>query len=155
FGSWREERNARWRLSGLQRGVVSLCGLEVTRTLRAPSQLTIQTSVSLLSASRSTLVTVYATHWPSGERCGSRTSRRRSRSSTVSGRLSAASADTAGARTDASRTRIAPAAGLRKRRVRPGWLMAPRLDEAPCYPDFAVPSAAVPARGRRRRCPCP
>src|SRR5262249_53254418 len=97
-----------------------------------------QTSVSLLSASRSTLVTVYATHWPSGERCGSRTSRKRSRSSTLSGRFSAACVDGAAARRDASSTGMAPAAGLLKRRVRPGWLMAPRLDEAPCYPDSAA-----------------
>src|SRR4029079_836736 len=74
FAPWREERNARYFPSGLQRGDDSLSAEEVTCTCCCPSQLTIQTSLSFLSVSRIARATVYATHLPSGERCGSRTS---------------------------------------------------------------------------------
>src|SRR5207237_4566648 len=55
----REVRNARYRLSGLQRGIRSLLsGVDVRRTCSAPSQLAIQRSVSRLSFSTSTESTV-------------------------------------------------------------------------------------------------
>src|ERR1035438_6444155 len=63
----RLDRNASQRPSGLQRGDVSFSGLVVMRRCCLPSQLVIQTSVSLLSAAVSTVLTVYATHFPSGE----------------------------------------------------------------------------------------
>src|SRR3954470_8180233 len=60
------------------------------RMFSFPSQLAIQTSVSFLSRAESATVTVYATHLPSGENCGSRTSRTRKMSLARSGRLAAA-----------------------------------------------------------------
>src|SRR5260370_27488159 len=54
----RLERNASQRPSGLQRGALSLSGLLVMRRCCVASQLVIQTSVSLLSAAASTVLTV-------------------------------------------------------------------------------------------------
>src|SRR5512140_3013890 len=71
---WRDEMNDRYLLSGLHRGEDSLSGDEVSWTSCAPSQLTIQTSESFLSVSLMARETTYATHLPSGDRCGSRTS---------------------------------------------------------------------------------
>src|SRR5574338_1446881 len=51
FVSCRDDRNARYFPSGLQRGVDSLSAVEVTWTCCCPSQLTIQTSLSFLSVS--------------------------------------------------------------------------------------------------------
>src|SRR6266540_3482192 len=76
FDPWRDERKARYFPSGLQRGDDSDSGVDVTWICCCPSQLTIHTSVSFLSVSLMARATVYATHLPSGERCGSRTSLR-------------------------------------------------------------------------------
>ena len=73
FAFWRDELKARYLPSGLQRGRLSLSGLDVSRSDRVPSQRTIQTSESLLSLALSALVTTYATQSPSGETCGSET----------------------------------------------------------------------------------
>src|SRR5262245_33825299 len=70
----REETNDRYLLSGLQRGCDSLSGDEVSWISWVPSQLTIQTSESFLSVSLMARDTTKATHFPSGDRCGSRTS---------------------------------------------------------------------------------
>src|SRR5436190_9444736 len=78
--SCRPDKNARYRPSGLQRGALSLSGLDVSRSVVAPSQLVIQISLSDLSFAESIVVTVYATHPPSGDICGSRTSLRWERS---------------------------------------------------------------------------
>src|SRR5262249_17533180 len=81
-------RNARYLLSGLHRGELSLLSVvEVSRICSAPSQLTIQISVSRLSFSTSTLPTVYATHFPSGETCGSPTALIFAKSSKAIGRF--------------------------------------------------------------------
>src|SRR6476646_6545503 len=55
-----------------------------------PSHDVIQTSVSLLSFAESVVVTVYATHFPSGESCGSFTFLTRYMSPTRMGRLATA-----------------------------------------------------------------
>src|SRR2546428_1961339 len=81
-------RNARYLLSGLHRGLLSLVSpVNVRRTCSEPSQLTIQMSVSRLSFSASTVPTVYATHFPSGDTCGSPTLLIFARSSTRIGRF--------------------------------------------------------------------
>src|ERR1035441_6281132 len=54
----RLDRNASQRPSGLHRGALSLSGLVVVRRCCLPSQLVIQTSVSLLSAATSTVLRV-------------------------------------------------------------------------------------------------
>src|SRR5215204_876962 len=72
----RDDTNERYLLSGLQRGCDSLSGDEVSWISWAPSQLAIQMSESFLSASLIARETTYATHLPSGDRCGSRTSLR-------------------------------------------------------------------------------
>src|SRR5687768_9541482 len=54
----RDERNARYFPSGLQRGADSPAGVEVTWICSRPSQLTIQISVSFLSVSRIERATV-------------------------------------------------------------------------------------------------
>src|ERR1035437_2354995 len=54
----RLDRNASQRPSGLHRGALSLSGLVVMRRCCLPSQLVIQTSVSLLSAATSTVLRV-------------------------------------------------------------------------------------------------
>src|SRR5450755_801997 len=54
----RLERNESQRPSGLHRGALSLSVLVVMRRCCLPSQLVIQTSVSLLSAALSTVLTV-------------------------------------------------------------------------------------------------
>src|ERR1039457_118315 len=54
----RLDRNDSQRPSGLQRGALSLSGLLVMRRCCWPSQLVIHTSVSLLSAALSTVLTV-------------------------------------------------------------------------------------------------
>src|SRR3990170_1758224 len=69
----RDDTNARYLLSGLQRGELSLSGDEVSCNCSLPSHFTIHTSVLRRSFSASMLLTVYATHRPSGERCGSPT----------------------------------------------------------------------------------
>src|SRR5207253_6438664 len=70
------------------RGELSLLSVvEVRRTCSAPSQLTIQISVSRLSFSASTAPMVYAIHLPSGETCGSPTALIFDKSSTAIGRL--------------------------------------------------------------------
>src|SRR5262245_46342264 len=71
---WREETNDRYLLSGLQRGCDSLSGDDVSWISCVPSQLAIQTSESFLSVSLIARDTTKATHLPSGDRCGSRTS---------------------------------------------------------------------------------
>src|SRR5436189_2964128 len=73
---WREDTNEMYLLSGLQRGCDSLSGDEVSWISRVPSQLAIQMSESFLSVSFTARDTTYATHLPSGDRCGSRTSLR-------------------------------------------------------------------------------
>src|SRR5579884_2275960 len=75
-GPGRDDRNVRYRPSGLQRGAVADASppLYVSRTLLLPSQPTIQISVICLSAAESTRPTVYAIHFPSGETRGSSTS---------------------------------------------------------------------------------
>src|ERR1035437_3548111 len=82
----RLDRNDSQRPSGLQRGALSLSVLVVMRKCCLPSQLVIQTSVSLLSAVLSTVLSVYATHFPSGEIWASRTSWKRCMSSIFSAR---------------------------------------------------------------------
>src|SRR5713226_8708665 len=62
----RDETNASHFLSGLHRGCDSFSLLVVSRTCVEPSHLTIQMSLSGLSAALSMLVSVYATHSPSG-----------------------------------------------------------------------------------------
>src|SRR5215203_3955660 len=74
FAPWRDETNDRYLLSGLQRGCDSPSGDEVSWISCVPSQLAIQMSVSFLSVSLIARETTYATHFPSGDRCGSRTS---------------------------------------------------------------------------------
>src|SRR4051812_26669650 len=69
----RDATNARYLLSGLQRGEDSPSGDEVSCSCSLPSHLTIQMSVLRRSLSASIVVTVYATHTPSGDRCGSPT----------------------------------------------------------------------------------
>ncbi len=69
----RDATNARYVPSGLQRGDDSSSGDEVSCRRALPSHLTIQMSVFRLSFSTSLVVAVYATHSPSGERCGSAT----------------------------------------------------------------------------------
>src|ERR1044072_8036573 len=81
FAPCRDERNARYFPSGLHRGDDSLSADDVSWICCWPSQLTIQMSLSFLSVSLIARATVYATHLPSGERCGSRTSLRLYRSS--------------------------------------------------------------------------
>src|SRR5882724_5995618 len=83
----REARKARYLPSGLHRGVDSLSLDEVSCTCSLPSQLTIHTSRLCLSFSTSVELTVYATHLPSGERCGSDTPWSFARSSNENGRL--------------------------------------------------------------------
>src|ERR1043165_3913246 len=73
---WRDDTNDRYLLSGLQRGCDSFSGDEVTWISCAPSQLAIQMSLSFLSVSLIARATTYATHLPSGDRCGSLTSRK-------------------------------------------------------------------------------
>src|SRR5262245_27401431 len=74
FAPWREDTNDRYLLSGLHRGCDSLSADEVSWISCVPSQLAIQTSLSFLSVSLMARETTKATHLPSGERCGSRTS---------------------------------------------------------------------------------
>src|SRR6478736_7374252 len=83
----RDARNARYLPSGLQRGVDSLSLDDVSCTCSLPSQLTIQTSRLCLSFSTSVVLTVYATHLPSGDRWGSETPRSFARSSYENGRF--------------------------------------------------------------------
>src|SRR5215213_4938274 len=73
----REATNARYLLSGLQRGDDSLSEDDVNCSCSLPSHFTIQMSVLRRSFSASMVVTVYATHTPSGDRCGSPTLRMR------------------------------------------------------------------------------
>jgi hypothetical protein len=54
----REERKERYRLSGLQRAELSPSGVDVSRIVCAPSQLVIQTSLSLRSRAVSAVPTV-------------------------------------------------------------------------------------------------
>src|SRR5829696_1465047 len=72
----REETNDRYLPSGLHFAEDSPSGVEVIWICCEPSQLTIQTSLLFLSVSLSAVATVYETHLPSGDRCGSRTPRR-------------------------------------------------------------------------------
>src|SRR5678816_3793000 len=72
--------------SGLQRGELSLSELKVICRSLLPSMFTIQMCELDLSSLASVALTVYATHWPSGEICGSLTLRKRVRSSSFIGR---------------------------------------------------------------------
>src|SRR5690348_13451525 len=87
FEPCRDDKKARYLPSGLHRGDDSPSAEDVTWICCWPSQLTIQMSLSFLSVCLMARATVYATHFPSGERCGSRTSFRLYRSSALSGRL--------------------------------------------------------------------
>src|SRR5215213_8958498 len=73
----RDATNAWYLLSGLHRGDDSPSGDEVSCNCSLPYHLTIQMSVLRRSFSTSIVVTVYATHTPSGDRCGSPTARTR------------------------------------------------------------------------------
>src|SRR5215471_3501940 len=88
FAPWRDDTNERYLLSGLHRGCDSLSGDEVSWISCVPSQLAIHTSESFLSVSLIARDTTYATHLPSGDRCGSQTS------SGASGRFWANAGDT-------------------------------------------------------------
>src|SRR5690242_1773718 len=67
----RDEVNEMYLPSGLQRGEPSLSWLKVICRSLAPSILTSQMCELDLSSLASVVPTVYATHWPSGEICGS------------------------------------------------------------------------------------
>src|SRR6185295_824521 len=77
----RDEVNEMYLPSGLQRGELSLSELKVICRSLLPSILTIQMCELDLSSLASVVPTTYATHWPSGEICGSLTLRKRVRSS--------------------------------------------------------------------------
>src|SRR6185369_10005795 len=83
----RDDVNEMYLPSGLQRGEVSLSWLKVICRSLLPSIPTIQMCVVVLSSLVSVVPTTYATHFPSGEICGSVTLRKRVRSSSFSGRL--------------------------------------------------------------------
>src|SRR6185436_1901679 len=82
----RDEVNERYLPSGLQRGEFSLSELKVICRSLLPSMFTIQMCEFDLSSLVSVVPTTYATHWPSGEICGSLTLRKRVRSSSFIGR---------------------------------------------------------------------
>src|SRR5215213_2468890 len=82
----RDEVNEMYLPSGLQRGELSLSVLKVICRSLLPSMFTIQMCELDLSSLASVALTVYATHWPSGEICGSLTLRKRVRSSSFIGR---------------------------------------------------------------------
>ena len=60
-----------YRPSGHHRGAFSFSGVKVSWLRCEPSHFTLQMSVFRRSASTSVLVTVYRTHSPSGDICGS------------------------------------------------------------------------------------
>src|SRR5438067_9887227 len=93
----------------------------------APSQLAIQTSVSLLSAAVSTLVTVYATHFPSGEICRSRTSWKACMSSILISRCEVW-ANSKGRHRKTSKTRILGAVGMENQCSREVQTCCKRID---------------------------
>src|SRR6185437_16048382 len=96
----RDDVNERYLPSGLQRGEFSLSWLKVICRSLLPSMLTIQMCELALSSFASVVPTVYATHWPSGEICGSLTLRKRVRSSSFIGcRAVCAASELASART--------------------------------------------------------
>src|SRR6185369_3531716 len=82
----RDDVKEMYLLSGLQRGELSLSWLKVICRSLLPSITTIQMCVVALSSFVSVVPTTYATHFPSGEICGSLTLRKRVRSSSFNGR---------------------------------------------------------------------